>query len=88
MPYAKPNDKQPNLFGENEGWKEEWQGMPEYQQENLLPEFSLRVNFACIEDLRKFGELIGQSITSKTQSVWFPAQARANLQGKRYVDEA
>lgn len=87
MPYGKPNNDQSNLFGENEDWKEEWKGMPEYVQENLLPAFSVRVNFATIEDLREFAELVNQHLTTKTQSIWFPEQDRAKLSDKRYVDE-
>jgi hypothetical protein len=87
MPYAKPNTDQSNLFGENESWKDEWQGMPEYNQKNLLPEFSIKINFLNADDLRKFAELIGQSITTQTPSVWYPAQAKESLSDKRYVDE-
>jgi hypothetical protein len=88
MPYAKPNKNQDVLFGEQEPWREEWVGMPDYVQENLLPEFSVRVNFATVEDLRAFALLINQAITTKTSSVWFPPQEKANLSNKRYVDES
>ena len=50
MPYAKPNFEQNVLFGEKEAWREEWQGMPEFEQKNLLPEYSVRVNFASYKD--------------------------------------
>lgn len=88
MPYAKPNEAQSLLFGEKENWKDEWKGMPEFEQKNLLPEYSVRINFACVEDLKKFSELIGQPLTTKTNSIWFPAQLKANLSDKVYVDEA
>lgn len=87
MPYSKPNTRQVTLFGDQEPWREEWQGMPEYVQKNLLPEYSVRVNFISIEDLQKFAELIGQPITSKTKSIWFPAQEKENLNRFVYVDE-
>jgi hypothetical protein len=61
--------------------------MPEFDQKNLLPEYSVRVNFACIEDLNKFAELIQQPLTTKTSSIWFPAQTKAVLLNKVYVDE-
>lgn len=85
MPYAKPNKEQEVLFGEQESWKEEWQGMPEFEQQNLLPTYSVRVNFASYEDLQKFSELMQQTITTKTQSIWFPKQHRELLSNKRYV---
>lgn len=88
MPYAKPNEAQSLLFGEKETWREEWEGMPEFKQQNLLPEYSVRVNFASVEDLKKFAELINQPLTTKTTSIWFPVQAKADLASKVYVDEA
>jgi hypothetical protein len=88
MPYAKPNEAQSLLFGEKEAWREEWEGMPEFEQQNLLPEYSVRVNFASVEDLKKFSELIKQPLTTKTSSIWFPVQAKADLASKVYVDEA
>ena len=88
MPYAKPNESQSLLFGEKEAWKEEWDGMPEFEQKNLLPEYSVRINFSSVEDLRKFAELINQPLTTKTSSIWFPAQTKADLSSKVYVDEA
>jgi hypothetical protein len=88
MPYAKPNEAQNLLFGEKEAWREEWDGMPEFEQKNLLPEYSVRVNFSCVEDLKKFAELINQPLTTKTSSIWFPVQTKADLASKVYVDEA
>lgn len=88
MPYAKPNEAQSLLFGEKESWKEEWDGMPEFKQKNLLPEYSVRINFVSVEDLKKFAELIGQPLTTKTNSIWFPAQNKTNLKNKVYVDES
>jgi hypothetical protein len=86
MPYAKPNKKQDVLFGEQEEWREEWQGMPEFSQENLLPEYSVRVNFVTYEDLQKFASLVEQVISTKTPSIWFPKQEKENLSNKRYVE--
>lgn len=87
MPYAKPNTQQVTLFGDQEPWREEWQDMPEYVQENLLPNFSVRVNFSSADDLKAFAELIGQPITTQTKSVWFPAQQKVELSKYVYVDE-
>ena len=86
MPYAKPNKNQDVLFGEQEAWREEWQGMPEFEQKNLLPEYSVRVNFSTYEDLQKFAASLGQVISTKTKSIWFPKQKKENLSGKRYVE--
>jgi len=86
MPYAKPNLDQEVLFGDQEAWREEWQGMPEFEQKNLLPEYSVRVNFASFEDLQKFASMVEQTITVKTQSIWYPKQEREDLAGKQYVE--
>ena len=86
MPYAKPNLDQEVLFGDQEAWREEWQGMPEFEQKNLLPEYSVRVNFASFEDLQKFASMVEQTLTVKTQSIWYPKQEREDLAGKRYVE--
>ncbi len=86
MPYAKPNTSQQALFGEQESWKEEWAGMPEFVQENHLPNYSVRVNFLCFEDLQRFSELMQQPITAKTQYVWFPKQTKESIADKRYVE--
>ena len=85
MPYAKPNTNQDSLFGEKTEWETEWEGMPEFVQENLLPAYSVKVNFTCIEDLQRFAKLIDQPLTTKTQSVWFPAQERRSSSKLRYV---
>jgi len=37
--------------------------------------------------LQEFSKLIGQSITTKTPSVWFPKLEKETLSNKRYVDE-
>ena len=86
MPYAKPNLEQNVLFGEQESWQEEWQGMPEFEQKNLLPTYSVRVNFASYEDMQNFASMLSQTISIKTQSIWYPKQLREDLAGKRYVE--
>jgi hypothetical protein len=86
MPYAKPTS-QMSIFEEQQGWEAEWQDMPEFVQQNLLPEKSIKVNFASIEDMKKFADLIGQIITIDTQYVWFPKAEIQMLKNKLYVDE-
>ena len=52
----------------------EWQGMPEFEQEDLLAVKSVKVNFLLLEDVKSFAELINQNITEKTKSIWYPKQ--------------
>ena len=70
--------KQETLFDTDEftKWHDEWQNMPEFVQEDLAPERQLIVSFATKEDVAKFSELIGQSITKDTKSLWFPRNDR------------
>jgi hypothetical protein len=76
--------RQPELFDMEE---DEWQGMPEFVQEDLSPHRVIYVRFRNAEDVAKFEELMGQRITEKQKTIWFPyaePRLRAHL---RYVDE-
>jgi len=76
--------RQPELFDMEE---DEWQGMPEFVQEDLSPHRVIYVRFRNSEDIAKFEELMGQRITEKQKTIWFPyaePRLRAHL---RYVDE-
>jgi len=76
--------KQPQLFDMEE---DEWQGMPEFVQEDLSPHRVIYVRFRNDEDVAKFEELMGQKITEKQKTIWFPyaePRIRAHL---RYIDE-
>jgi hypothetical protein len=76
--------KQPQLFDMEQ---DEWQGMPEFVQEDLSPHRVIYVRFRNAEDVAKFEELMGQRITEKQKTIWFPyaePRLRAHL---RYVDE-
>jgi len=76
--------RQPELFDMEE---DEWQGMPEFVQEDLSPHRVIYVRFRNAEDIAKFEELMGQRITEKQKTIWFPyaePRLRAHL---RYVDE-
>lgn len=65
-------------------WKSMWKGMPEFIQEDLQAEHSIKINFMSLDDFQEFKKLLNQSMSEKTKSVWFPAieQDRQNL---RYV---
>lgn len=65
-----------DLFGGNlkTEWEEHWWGMPEFSHEDLSPHRQLIVSFANEDEVQEFAQVIGQTITSKTQSVWFQAQ--------------
>ena len=67
--------EQLSLFSREEipfEWEKEWQGMPEFSMENKEPVQRIIISFRDFEDVKKFGELMGQKVTSKTDSLWFP----------------
>lgn len=61
---------------------EEWEGMPEFDQKDKTAFKNLIVNFKDSEDINKFSELIGQKITEKTRSIWYP-----EVEIERYMDK-
>ena len=80
------DNKQGTLFDKGEWWEEEWQGMPEFVQENQTAFKSLIVNFADRQDMDNFTKLIGQRITINTQSIWYPEAKIEQYANKRYID--
>jgi hypothetical protein len=67
--------------------KELWVGMPEFNQPDIKPAKSIKVNFVDNEAMLKFSKLIGQQITAKTRSVWFPQVPQEPFFNKRYTDK-
>lgn len=66
----------------------EWVGMPEFEQQDKTSEFELVVHFAGELQREQFAALVGQSITAKTNSIWFPAEERVAERGvHRYATE-
>jgi len=68
-------------------WKKEWVSMPEFVQEDLNAVQQIIINFATQEDVQAFSELIGQKLTSKTQSVWYPKAEIFNAINYIYTNE-
>ena len=74
-------------LGPEDDWspEDEWVGMPEFEQEDLLAKYTLKINFLTVEDKLRFGVLIGQTLTEKTRSVWFPEQEEQKVADLRWV---
>jgi len=77
-----------DLFGEIITAQAEWQDMPEFFQEDLTPYRVLNVRFRNEEDVQKFAELMGQKITPKLKTIWFPYAEPRVVAHLRYVDES
>jgi len=60
-------------------WQKHWRGMPAFDQRDMTPMQTIMVHFRNAEDRDAFGKLIGQTITPKTKSVWFPKEVREDL---------
>ncbi len=65
----------------------EWDGMPEFSQGDKTAGRQLIVNFATDGDVQEFCRKIGQQLTAKTKSIWFPELERVQTADTRYVAE-
>lgn len=63
----------------------EWQGMPESQNENLEGR-KLIVHFYSQEAFDEFARRIEQRLTPRTKSIWFPKEPDDNWQSRQVVD--
>ena len=68
--------------------KDEWKGMPEFEQEKKKPFSMINIRFETEEDLKAFAELIEQKLTPKTKSIWFPHKPHRKPYVRRWVDES
>lgn len=67
----------------------EWDGMPDFHQDDQMPIFKLQVNFASVDAVEAFARLVEQPISvvhgKQTSYIWFPAVARERLNHLRYI---
>ena len=70
-------------MGENDA-EEEWLDMPEFNQEDLTPVRQIIVSFKNDEDVQEFANLVGQKLTDKTKSIWYPKQEIDEVKDLRY----
>ncbi len=75
------------LFDDLENdWQKEWKDMPEFFQEDLTSYRKIVIHFRNNEDVKKFAELIGQKITPKQPSLWYPEMLPRRYAHLKYVD--
>lgn len=67
-----------------EPWEEAWRGMPEYANEDERPVRTLFVHFKSAKHVAAFAQLLKQTITDETKSLWFPKVKKATTP-KKYV---
>jgi len=68
------------------GWKEHWKGMPEYIHRDFTPWNSVIIHFEDRESMDALSRILGQRLTEKTQSIWFPEATIGRMVDKRYRD--
>ena len=71
----------------NEEWKKEWQGMPEFEMEDLTSFRKIVVHFRSQKDIAEFAKLIKQKVT-KAPSLWYPEWEKRIYADKQYIDES
>ena len=71
-----------------EGWRKHWQGMPEFEMDDLTPDSHINVRFRNEADRQAFAELLGQPITPKQKACWWPYAEPRRASHLRYVDES
>lgn len=66
-----------------------WIDMPEFVQEKVIPFATVEVRFDNEEELQKFAEIIGQNLTNKTKSAWYPQKSHYNNKDKKeWINES
>lgn len=63
----------------------EWEGMPEFVQEDKTAFRTLYVHFGDQEAVEEFMDLIGQSFSPDAKYIWHPKQEREDFMAFRYA---
>lgn len=87
-PYTNVEDKQTSLFDDEEWWAEHWQDMPEFEQAKQKSFSEIIVRVRDEQALAVLSELLGQRLTAKTKSAWFPAVERGWGCSGEYASES
>jgi hypothetical protein len=65
----------------------EWRGMPEFNQPDNGALRQIIVSFDTEEGIEEFARLVGQNITKKTKSIWFPQREKNDVVDLFWVDK-
>lgn len=68
-----------NRDGSGNDPSEHWVGMPDFEQERQRPFSQVTIRFEDEEAMNSFAELIGQKLTPKTKSLWFPERGKSDV---------
>jgi hypothetical protein len=88
MNLKETSPKQLSVFDNiNQKWEKEWVGMPEFVQGKKEAHSQIIIRFENETDLQEFAKLIGQKLTKKTKSIWFPFKSHWGGIKKVWVNE-
>ena len=62
----------------------EWEGMPEFENEDKTAFRTIHVHFATQVHVDEFSKVMGQAITEKTRFIWHPEAVIEKQQDKKY----
>jgi hypothetical protein len=83
----KESEQLPLFDNLQKDWEKEWQGMPEFIQNDIGPFKSVIVHFENRDDMDAFSKVVEQNITQDTASIWFPKVETEGESDKSYIDE-
>lgn len=63
----------------------EWRGMPEFNQPDNGAIRQIIVSFDSQDGIDEFAKLVGQNITKKTKSIWFPKREKNDVVDLFYI---
>ena len=75
----------PTLGAGDDGSKINWEGMPEFVQDNQKAVRTILVHFSDVADVPKFAALVKQNITDTTKFLWFPEAEIVGVVDKKYT---
>jgi ParB-like nuclease domain len=65
----------------------QWDGMPDFHQEDQLAYHTVKVHFADDAAIEEFAKLVGQKLTKQTRFIWYPQAEKAIVADKRFISK-
>jgi hypothetical protein len=81
-------DEEITVPDSNPEWKKHWTGMPAFTQDSNEPYHKCFISFRNEEDYQAFAKLIGQNLSEKTKSIWYPQLDRTGNALVRWIEES
>jgi ParB-like chromosome segregation protein Spo0J len=77
-----------NLLAPDRPLEDEWEGMPEFHQEDKLGYRTVIVHLRDEQAVREFSQLMNQKLSGKTKYLWFPQAERNKTVNLRWQSES